>query len=71
MKARSGREWFLFHAKARAEKLGRNCAVAVLSAVLAEGEAAVIKPEGTAWRMVAGVLPDDWAELKRFKQAQI
>lgn len=31
---------------------------------LAEGEAAVMLPEGTRWRMVARVLPDEWAALK-------
>ncbi len=31
---------------------------------LAEGEAAVIRPEGTGWTVVARVLPQDWAQLK-------
>lgn len=31
---------------------------------LAEGEAAVIKPEGTRWTVVARVLPGDWAALR-------
>ncbi len=31
---------------------------------LAEGEAAVMLPEGTRWRVVARVLPDEWAALK-------
>ena len=31
---------------------------------LAEGEAAVMRPEGTRWRVVARVLPADWAGLK-------
>ena len=31
---------------------------------LAEGEAAVMLPEGTRWRVVARVLPDEWAGLK-------
>ena len=31
---------------------------------LAEGEAAVIRPEGTRWRVVARLLPTDWAALK-------
>ena len=31
---------------------------------LAEGEAAVIRPEGTHWTVVARVLPQDWAQLK-------
>jgi phosphohistidine phosphatase SixA len=31
---------------------------------LAEGEAAVIRPGGTGWTVVARVLPTDWAQLK-------
>ena len=31
---------------------------------LAEGEAAVIRPEGTRWTVVARILPDEWAQLK-------
>lgn len=31
---------------------------------LAEGEAAVIRPEGTRWTVVARLLPTDWAVLK-------
>ena len=31
---------------------------------LAEGEAAVLKPEGTRWRVVARLQPQDWAALK-------
>ena len=31
---------------------------------LDEGEAAVIRPEGTRWTVVARVLPQDWARLK-------
>jgi hypothetical protein len=31
---------------------------------LAEGEAAVIKPAGTRWIVVARVLPEEWASLK-------
>ena len=31
---------------------------------LAEGEAAVLRPGGTQWTVVARVLPQDWAQLK-------
>jgi hypothetical protein len=31
---------------------------------LAEGEAAVIRPQGTRWTVVAKLLPQDWAQLK-------
>ncbi|MGA8515732.1 MAG: histidine phosphatase family protein [Burkholderiaceae bacterium] len=31
---------------------------------LAEGEAAVIRPGGTVWTVVARVMPTDWAQLK-------
>lgn len=31
---------------------------------LAEGEAAVIRPEGTRWTVLARLLPTDWAALK-------
>ena len=31
---------------------------------LAEGEAAVLKPEGTRWRVLARLQPQDWAALK-------
>ena len=31
---------------------------------LAEGEAAVIRPEGTRWTVVARILPNEWAQLK-------
>ena len=31
---------------------------------LAEGEAAVIRPEGTRWTVVARLLPHEWAQLK-------
>lgn len=31
---------------------------------LAEGEAAVIRPEGTQWRVIARILPADWVTLK-------
>lgn len=31
---------------------------------LPEGEAAVIRPEGTRWRVVARLLPTDWVILK-------
>ena len=31
---------------------------------LGEGEAAVIRPEGTHWTVVARVLPQDWARLR-------
>ena len=31
---------------------------------LAEGEAAVIRPGGTGWTVVARVMPKDWAQLK-------
>jgi hypothetical protein len=31
---------------------------------LAEGEAAVIRPGGTGWTVVARVMPADWAQLK-------
>lgn len=31
---------------------------------LAEGEAAVIRPEGSRWTVVARVLPNDWAAVK-------
>ena len=31
---------------------------------LAEGEAAVVLPEGSGWRVVARVLPGDWPVLK-------
>jgi hypothetical protein len=31
---------------------------------LAEGEAAVIRPEGNRWTVVARLQPEDWAALK-------
>ncbi len=31
---------------------------------LAEGEAAVIRPEGSRWTVVARILPHEWAQLK-------
>lgn len=31
---------------------------------LAEGEAAILRPEGTQWTVVARVLPQEWAQLK-------
>ncbi|MBC7609450.1 MAG: hypothetical protein H7228_07725 [Polaromonas sp.] len=31
---------------------------------LAEGEAVVIRPEGSRWTVVARILPQEWLQLK-------